>query len=67
MICYNALNMYMRTKYCPHCASEKIHKVEESDGSHFHECDDCQEAWEHHETGQKMIGTHDNGPIRSNN
>jgi hypothetical protein len=39
----------MRTKFCPHCASQKIHKVEEADGSHFHECEECQEAWEHHE------------------
>lgn len=63
--------MSMRTKYCPHCASQKIHKVEESDGGHFHECDDCQESWEHHaeEKDTNIIGSHDlgNGPIRSNN
>lgn len=39
----------MRTKFCPHCASEKIHKVDEADGSHYHECEDCQETWEHYE------------------
>ena len=51
--------MSMRTKYCPHCGSEKIHKVEESDGSHFHECEDCQEAWEHHDASTPIIGSHD--------
>ena len=39
----------MRTKYCPHCASEKIHRVDEEDGSHYHECEECNETWEHHE------------------
>lgn len=39
----------MRTKFCPHCASEKILKVDEADGSHYHECQDCQETWEHYE------------------
>lgn len=42
-------NTIVRTKYCPHCGSTKIHKVLEPQGAHFHECDDCQEAWEHHE------------------
>ena len=59
--------MNMRTKYCPHCASEKIHKVEEADGGHFHECEDCQESWEHHKVDKKLIGTHNHEPIRSNN
>ncbi len=44
----------MRTKYCPHCGSERIHKVDEPDGSHFHECDDCQETWEHHEVEETI-------------
>jgi transposase-like protein len=38
----------MRTKYCPHCCSEKIHRVEEADGSHYHECEECDETWSHH-------------------
>jgi ssDNA-binding Zn-finger/Zn-ribbon topoisomerase 1 len=59
--------MNARTNYCPHCASDKVYKVEEKDGTHFHECKDCQEAWEHHEVDRKIIGTHDNEPIRSNN
>ena len=58
--------MSMRTKYCPHCASEKIHKVEEATG-HFHECEECQETWEHHEVEKTMIGTHENGPVKSIN
>ena len=37
----------MRTKYCPHCGSQKIHKVVEQNGSHYHECEECQETWEH--------------------
>lgn len=40
----------MRTKYCPHCASEKIHRVEEEDGSHYHECEECDETWRHCDT-----------------
>ena len=39
----------MRTKYCPHCGSEKVFKVDETNGSHYHECGDCQETWEHYE------------------
>lgn len=46
----------MRTKYCPHCSSERIHRVEEADGGHFHECDDCQETWEHHEAEVVPVG-----------
>jgi hypothetical protein len=52
----------MRTKYCPHCGSEKIHRVEEKEvqqfdvnigiyymlGGHYHECEECNETWEHH-------------------
>ena len=54
----------MHTKYCPHCGSTKIHRVEEktelplydlitgelvySNSSHYHECEDCNETWEHH-------------------
>ena len=46
----------MRTKYCPHCGSQKIHKVEEEEDigickvplEHYHECEECQETWEHH-------------------
>jgi len=48
------LNNSMRTKYCPHCCSEKIHKVEEANGSHFHECEECDETWEHHESTQNV-------------
>ena len=48
----------IRTNYCPHCGSEKVHKIEESDGSHYHECEDCQEAWEHHEI-VPLRGTHE--------
>lgn len=39
----------MRTKYCPHCGSDKVRKIEESNGSHFHECKDCNETWQHHD------------------
>ena len=52
----------MRTKYCPHCGSEKIHRVDEEVQKfdinigvytmpleHYHECEDCAETWEHHE------------------
>lgn len=45
----------MRTNYCPHCASDRVVKIDESDGSHFHECEDCQEAWEHHNTKAEYI------------
>lgn len=51
----------MRTKYCPHCGSENIHRVEEDNTqfdvnvglldyppTHYHECGDCNETWEHH-------------------
>jgi hypothetical protein len=50
----------MHTKYCPHCGSMKIHKVYEEKGipvddelykivvTHYHECEDCNETWEHH-------------------
>jgi hypothetical protein len=49
----------MHTKYCPHCGSTKIHKVYEEkeiviEGgtyqlvTHYHECEDCNETWEHH-------------------
>jgi formate dehydrogenase maturation protein FdhE len=40
----------MRTNYCPHCGSDKIHKVEEPDGSHYHECEECAETWRHCDT-----------------
>jgi len=51
--------MSMRTKYCPHCCSEKIHKVEESNGSHFHECEECDETWAHHEARKEpLVGSH---------
>ena len=49
----------MRTKYCPHCCSEKIRKIDEADGAHFHECKECDETWEHHEAPKQIIGTHD--------
>lgn len=48
------INNGMRTRFCPHCSSERIHRVDEADGSHFHECDDCQEAWEHHDEPRKV-------------
>ena len=57
--------MSMRTKYCPHCCSEKIHRVKEADGSHFHECEECDETWEHHTEPKAIIGSHD--AVRSNN
>lgn len=43
------LNNNMRTKFCPHCGSENIHRVDEPDGSHYHECEDCCETWSHYE------------------
>ena len=46
----------MRTKYCPHCGSENIERINEKDGSHYHECLDCQEAWEHHVIELKCYG-----------
>ena len=46
----------MRTKFCPHCCSEKIHKVEESCGSHYHECEECDETWSHHEVTVEPVG-----------
>ena len=46
----------MRTKYCPHCCSEKIHREEEANGSHYHECEDCDETWEHHEKEVEPVG-----------
>ena len=52
----------MRTNYCPHCGSDRIHKVDEEDGSHFHECDDCHEAWRHYDSEGKekpLVGSHD--------
>ena len=52
----------MRTKYCPHCASQKIHRVDEDDGSHYHECEDCQETWKHCDSAddrEHLIGSHD--------
>jgi transposase-like protein len=54
------INKSMRTKYCPHCSSEKIHRVEEGDGGHFHECEECQETWEHHESTEHAV-------VKSNN
>ena len=48
----------MRTQYCPHCGSQKIHKVEEADGAHYHECEECQEAWEHHDGTIPLVGSH---------
>ena len=45
----------MRTNFCPHCASDRVFKIEEKDGSHFHECGDCQEAWEHYEKNKYVI------------
>ena len=54
VIMYAMVNTIMRTKYCPHCCSEKIHRVEEADGSHFHECEECDETWSHHESTQNV-------------
>ena len=63
--------MSMRTKYCPHCCSEKIHKVDEADGSHFHECEECDETWAHYveQKDINIIGTHDveTVVVKSNN
>jgi hypothetical protein len=55
----------VHTKYCPHCGSMKIHRVYEESSlppydlvtgelvypshSHYHECEDCNETWDHHE------------------
>jgi hypothetical protein len=55
----------VHTKYCPHCGSVKIHRVYEESSlplydlvtgelvypshSHYHECEDCNETWDHHE------------------
>jgi formate dehydrogenase maturation protein FdhE len=44
-----------RTKFCPHCGSTKIHRVDEEDGSHYHECEDCQEAWHHHDPEGNLL------------
>jgi len=50
----------MRTNYCPHCGSDRIHKVVEDDGEHYHECDDCHEAWKHCDSEKHtLIGTHE--------
>lgn len=49
----------MRTKYCPHCGSENIHKVVEDDGGHFHECGDCNETWRHVAPVEPIKGSHD--------
>ena len=43
----------MRTKYCPHCGSENIVRIDEPDGSHYHECKDCHETWEHHDNDRR--------------
>ena len=64
----------MRTKYCPHCGSDKIHRVEEvpifhdwamytgvqvkemlnREREHYHECEDCDETWEHYDTNSRV-------------
>lgn len=46
----------MRTKYCPHCGSENIHREEEECGSHYHECDECQETWTHCDSVKIKMG-----------
>jgi len=50
----------MHTRYCPYCGSQNIHRVEELvqhfdinigiyyTTDHYHECEECQETWQHH-------------------
>lgn len=33
----------MRTKYCPYCGSQKIHRLEDEEG--IYECAECHNHW----------------------